>query len=408
MALNHTQLQALRPREKAYKVNDRDGLFIEVQPTGTMTWRYQYWLDGKREKLTIGRYPEIGLADARRLRDDAASLLALGQSPAKKKQSDKVQRRIAAASASTVEQLAERWYAEDVAHQSESWRYSVRRWLTLDIYPAIGKLRPADVTTDAIDALVGSVVARGSPSSAGKVRMICSKVFAFAVDRRELQADPVARARTVKTPDSKSHRPLAVREIKPFLDALEADSARLSNKLAIRLLMLTLTRKSELCTAKWAEIDLENAIWDIPAHRMGKNGLPHRVYLARQAVEILHQLKTMAHGGDYVLPNMKTLSKPIGHTTLNNVIDRLDIQGGRFVPHGFRHTASTMLNEMGYPPDVIERQLAHKDQNKVRAVYNQSEYADQRRNMLQEWADYIDALKAGSNVIPLNARRRAA
>jgi integrase len=408
MPLNHTQLQALRPQDKTFKANDRAGLFIEVQPTGTMTWRYQYWLDGKREKLTIGRYPEIGLALARKLRDEAASLVALGQSPAKKKQSDKVQRKIAAASASTVEQLGERWYAEDVAHQSASWRYCVRGWLRLDIYPAIGRLKPADVTTDHIDALVSSVVARGSPSSAAKVRIICQKVFAFAVDRRELAADPVSRARTVKTLDSRNHRPLAVKEIKPFLDALATDSARLSNKLAIRLLMLTFTRKSELCKAKWSEIDLDNAIWDIPAHRMGKNGLAHRVYLARQAVEILDQLKTMAHGSDYVLPNMKTLSKPIGHTTLNNVIDRLDIQGGRFVPHGFRHTASTMLNEMGYPADVIERQLAHKDQNKVRAVYNQSEYADQRRAMLQEWADYIDALKAGCDIIPLNARRRAA
>lgn len=410
MALNHTQLQAIKPTGKTEKYTDRDGLFLEVQPTGTKTWRYQYRLHGKREKLTIGRYPAISLAEARKLRDEAAALVARGESPAKKKQEGKRQKLIEAASATTFEQLAQRWIEDDVAHQSDKWLYTVKNWLKLDIYPAIGRLDPRTVTREHVQAIINKVVDRGSPASANQVLRICRKVFDYAVDREELEKNPAARIKKVNTPDASNHRSLAAKEIKPFLDALDAIGAKESNKLAIRMLMYTFTRKDELRLAMWSEFDLENATWDIPAHRMAKNGLAHRVYLSLQVVAILERLKVLSHGSDYVLPSNSTLSKPIGHTTLNSIIDRLNIQGGRFVPHGFRHTASTMLNELGFRADVIERQLAHKEQNKVRATYNKAEYAEERRAMMQAWADRIDALQqaAGANVVPIGAMKKVA
>ncbi|WP_377702137.1 tyrosine-type recombinase/integrase [Pseudoduganella sp. UC29_71] len=406
MALNHTQLRALKPAEKPYKATDRDGLYLDVLPSGVMTWRFQYHLNARREKVTFGRYPEIGLADARRMREEAAALVAIGQSPAKIKQADKTAARIEAAQASTFKELSERWFADEVAFKSENWKYSVQNWLNLDILPALGKMKPKDITADDVHALVKKVVGRGSPASANKVRMICVQMFRYAVRNKELKANPAMEVEAVATPAARSHRALGVKEIGPFLLALDAVGAKEINKLAIKLMLLTFTRKDELRLAKWSEFDLDNAVWDIPAHRM-KMGEPHRVYLSSQVLALLQQVKPLSFGGDYLFPNNSTRSKPIGHTTLNSIIDRLDIGGARFVPHGFRATASSILNEANFRPDVIERQLAHKETNRVRAVYNQAEYAHERREMLQWWADYVDTLQAGSNVIPINARRLA-
>lgn len=404
MALNHTQLRALKPRDKAYKVTDRDGLYIEVMPSGATSWRFQYRLHGKREKLTIGPYPEIGLADARKMRDAAAALVALGKSPAKEKQAAKTAAKVEAARAENFKDLAERWYAVEVAGRSESWSYTVKNWLKLDIYPAIGQRDARTITPKDIEDIVKKVIARGSPNSAVKIRSICIKVFQYGIDHGFLEENPAAQLKSISTPETQSHRALGVKEVKPFLVALDAVGALESNKIAIRLLMLTLTRKDELRLAKWTEFDQENGVWEIPAHRM-KMRKPHRVYLSRQAVALLEQLKPLSRGSEFILPNNSTISKPIGHTTLNGIIDRLDIDGARFVPHGFRATASSILNEANFRHDVIERQLAHTEPNRVRAVYNQAEYAHERREMLQWWADYIDSLKSGSNVIPINARQ---
>jgi integrase len=404
MALTHSALQALKPRDKNYAVSDRDGLFIEVLTSGAMVWRYKYRFAGKREKLTIGPYPAIGLAQARTLRNEAAALLALGQSPAREKQSSKARQRLDAARATRFEELAQRWFAQEVAPRSAGWQYNVQNWLKLDIYPALGQRDPRTITRDQIDAVIQKVVKRGAPNSAAKVQAILKKIFQYAEDEHEVDGDPTAKIKPVKTPDATNHRPLAIKEIKPFLLALDADEGRLVSKLAIRLLMLTLTRKDELRLAKWPEFDLDNGIWEIPGHRM-KGRRDHLVFLSRQVIDILEQLKPLSYLDGYIFPGHSTRSKPIGHTTINSVIDRLEINGGRFVPHGFRATASTIFNEAGFRHDAIERQLAHVETNRVRAVYNKAEYAQERQRMLQWWADYIDSLKQGSNVIPLKANR---
>jgi integrase len=407
MALTHTQLQALMPQAKPYKKSDRDGLYVEVLPSGAMTWRFQYYLHGKREKVTFGRYPDLGLAEARKRRDEAAALLAAGISPAKTKQESKSEKRAEAARASTFEKLAERWFADDVSGRSQKWQYTIRLWLERDIYPAIGALDPREVTTAHVAKLVDTAVSRGAPASANKLRTICLQIFNYAVDRDELAINPAIKVRRVKTPDSRSHRALAAHEIGPFLEALDAVPSRTVNKLAIRIMLLTLCRKDEVRSAKWSEFDLANAIWEIPAERM-KMRRAHRVYLSRQVLELLDELKPLSHGSEFLFPHNSLLRKPIGQTTINYVFDRLDLQGARFVPHGFRATASSILNEANFRPDVIERQLAHKEPNKIRAVYNQAEYADERRRMLQWWADHLDNLRAGANVVPINARRSAA
>jgi integrase len=367
-------------------------------------WRFKYHFADKREKLTIGRYPEIGLARARELRDEAAALLAEGRSPAKEKQANKITQRIDSARAFTFGKLAEQWFDEDISSKSENWQYNVRNWLKLDIYPDLAELDPRSITEDHIEAVLAKIIKRGAPNSANKVRTICSHIFDFGKRKREVNGNPAAQLAPIKTPETQSHRALTVREIKPFLEALDADNGRLISKIAIELLMLTLTRKDELRLAKWPEFDLENGVWEIPAHRM-KMRDPHRVYLSRQAGDLLQKLKPFSREDGFILPSNYTLSKPMGHTTINSVIDRLEINGTRFVPHGLRATASSILNEANFRYDVIERQLAHRDRNKVRSIYNQAEYAHERREMLQWWADYVDSLKRGSNVVPINARR---
>jgi integrase len=405
MALNDSKLKSLKPKDKPYKITDRDGLFIDVLPSGVMTWRFQYHLNSKREKVTFGRFPEIGLAAARKMRNEAAALVAIGQSPARGKQADKDAAKIEAGKSSTFKDLSERWFADDVAFKSEKWQYSVLNWLKLDILPRIGEMRPTDILERDITAIVSAVVARGSPASANKVRVICLQIFRYAVRKKEVAGNPAIDIEVVATPNAKNHRALGVEEIGPFLLALDAIGAKEVNKLAIKLMLLTFTRKNEMRLAKWAEFDLENGVWEIPAHRM-KMRQAHRVYLSQQVLGLLDQLKPLAFGGKFLFSNNSTLSRPIGHTTINSIIDRLDIGGARFVPHGFRATASSILNEANFRPDVIEKQLAHKAVNRVRAVYNQAEYGQERREMLQWWADYVDGLKGGSNVIPINARRR--
>ena len=405
MALTNTSLLALKPRDKNYTVTDRDGLYIEVLTSGSMVWRYKYYFNRKREKLTIGRYPAIGLAEARNQRGEAARALAVGESPAKAKQARKVAQRVEAARAHTFEDLAERWYAQNVAPLGAKWRYAVRNWLKSDIYPDIGGRDPRGIERADIESILAPIIARDAPSSANKVRIICSQVFEYAIDKDELEVNPVSRIAPPKGPEVRSHRALNVKEIAPFLAGLDSVSARPVNKKAIQLLLLTFTRKDELRLSQWEEFDLENGVWSIPAERM-KMGRAHKVYLSTQAHALLRELKLLAGTSAFVLPHQSTPLKPIGHTTLNAVIDRLSINGARFVPHGFRATASSILNEAGFRSEVIERQLAHADRNKVRGVYNQAEYAHERRDMLQWWADYVESLRQGSNVIPINARRQ--
>lgn len=404
MALTNTALLALKPKEKNYTVTDRDGLYIDVLTSGSMVWRYKYYFNRKREKLTIGKYPAIGLADARKQRDAAAATLEGGASPAKAKQAGKAAQRIEAARASNFEELAERWYSDKILPMGEKWRYAVRNWLKLDIYPAIGKRDPRRIVRADIEEIMSSIMARKAPSSANKVRIVCSQVFEYAIGKDELDSNPVARIAAPKAPEVRSHRALNVKEIGPFLAELDKASARPVNKKAIELLLLTFTRKDELRESQWGEIDLENGLWTIPPERM-KMGREHKVYLSTQALLLLHELKQLAGTSSYVLPHQSTPLKPIGHTTLNGVIDRLNINGARFVPHGFRATASSILNEAGFRPEIIERQLAHADRNTVRAIYNQAEYGHERRDMLQWWADYVESLRQGSNVIPINARQ---
>ena len=358
-------------------------------------------MNGKRETLTVGRYPDVSLAgdDGARERHQAArKRVEKGESPARVKQvSERARRAIAG---DTVTAIAESWYAQKEEAGSETWKDNARRWLYKDVYPAFGSWPITEVKPSDILDLIKKVAKGRGERSAEYVRQTLSQVWEHAIRNLRATANPARDVRgAIEMPEPKRRPPLSAKQIPDFLEAVDAYPGRLSTKLAIKLLLLTFVRKSELIGATWDELDLDTAEWRIPALRM-KMKDPHIVPLSSQAVKCFRELKAIASGSDYILPNLGSLKKPMGASSLNVAFERMGY-GERFTPHGVRATASTILNEQGFRADVIERQLAHTERNRIRAAYNHADYFIERRQMMQAWADYVDGLCSGVGVTPI-------
>jgi len=394
--LSDTKLRNAKATGSPYKVTHRDGMYAYVSASGAVSLRYDYRLNGKRETLTLGKYPDVSLALAGERHAEARSLVSQGKSPAKEKRTDKITARIAAGN--TFRAIAEVWMEKKRGGRSASWAENNRRWLDRDIYPVIGDMPMDEIEALHVLSIMEKQEAKGHPKSAEYIRGLIVQVFRFAIVGKKAKANPASDLRgAVFVPDPKHREPLAVKEIPVFMEKLDAYPGLLSTKLATKLLMLTFVRKTELGEAKKEEFDLDRAEWRIPAERM-KMRDPHIVPLSRQAVECVRELLTLAQRSEYLLPHFANVDKPMSGSTFNSVIDKLGY-GGRFTPHGFRATASTNLNEQGFRADVIERQLAHTERNRIRGAYNHADYMSERRQMMQAWADYIDVLCAGGKVI---------
>ena len=396
--LTDTKARAARANQKAYKLTDRDGLYLFITTGGAKSWRYDYRLQGARQTLTIGQYPDVSLTSARDRLAEARRKVAQGVSPAEAKQEAKAQAKIARKN--TVKALGQDWYQARSASRSASWADNAKRFLEQDIYPALGNKPIRDVTPDDVERLVRSVAEKRGAKSAHYARLTLAGLFKSLP--RSLNAGNPARdvGTVIEIPKSKPKgRPLSAKEIPDFLEAADRYPGKPQTKLAIRLLMLTFTRKLELIEAPWSEIDLDGAEWVISAERM-KMSKPHIIPLSRQAVECFRKLKQLAGGSDYVFPNLGDPGRPMNHSTLNVVYERIGY-AGRFTPHGARSTASTLLNAQGWSADAIERQLAHGERDLVRAAYNHSDFMQERQRMMQAWADYLDGLAAGGNVSPI-------
>jgi len=396
--LTDTKARAAKAKERPYKLTDREGLYLYISPAGAKSWRFDYRIGGARETLTIGRYPEKGLSDARDELAKARQMVARGESPAKAKQGKKESAKVARKN--TLRALAEQWYEAKARARSASWRDNVRRWLDQDIYPAIGGKPVRDVRADDVERLVRQIAEKRGPKSAHYARLALAGVFKSLP--RHLGLGNPARdvAGIVDLPKGKPRgRALSAKEIPDFLAAVDRYPGRTATKLAVRLLMLTFVRKRELVEATWDEIDLERCEWTIPAERM-KMGRAHIVPLSRQAVECFEKLKPLAMGSQFVFPNLGSPRRPMSGSTLNMVLGKLGY-AGKFTPHGARSTASTALNAQGWSADAIERQLAHSERDLVRAAYNHSDHMGERVRMVQHWADYLDGLCSGANVTPI-------
>ncbi len=400
-ALKPTTIDAAKPREKPYAITDGGGLYIDVMPGGSKVWRFKYHRDGKREKVTIGPFPAVGIKAARNRHEELREQLHNGESPAKVKQRDAIERRAAEVQSVAFRVVAQRWVDETLFYRSEGYRAQIVRWLDAYVYPVIGDRPLGDVKP----AEVLDIIERrkDTATTAERIRVIIQQVYNYAIRKLLVTTNPAQPLRgSITRPPVEHHRHLSEKELGAFWRALEQQGAHATTIAASRLLMLTMTRKSELLRSKWPEFDLDSAQWDIPAERM-KMGKPHRVFLSHQAVDILRQVHRLTGSGEYVFPSIFRGSVPMGDVTLNHFFKRLDFGVPEFSPHGTRSTAATLLREHGFGRDVVELLLAHSERDATVAAYTHAQYAPERKRAMQHLADHIERLAAGAEVIPLRA-----
>lgn len=401
--LTDAAIKALRPRDKLYKVVDRDGMYIVVQPSGVIVFRLDYRLNGRRETVTLGRYGPAGLslARAREKLIDARRAISEGRSPAQEKQREK--RRLQ--EAKSFGEFGERWLQE--ARMADSTRAMRRSIFERDILPVFRKRLLHEILPEDLRALCAKVKERGAPATAVHVRDIVKLVFAFAILHGEKVANPADEVgpASIATFVPKD-RSLSPAEIRIMLGQLEHVATLPTIRLGMRLFLLSMVRKSELQDAVWDEVDFENAVWSIPKERM-KRSKPHNVYLSQQMLDIFIALKTCAGNSKYVLPSRYDADAPMSRATFNRittaVVERAKKEGlplAPFTVHDLRRTGSTLLNELGFNSDWIEKCLAHEDGRSSRGIYNKAEYEHQRRHMMQEWSNLVDAWVAGQKYTP--------
>lgn len=402
--LTDVALKNLKAREKAYKVADRDGLYVHVSTSGTLTFRLDYRLNGRRETLTLGKYGPTGisLARAREKTIDAKRAVAEGRSAAQEKQREK--RRLK--EAKSFGEFGESWLTK--APMADSTRAMRRSIFERELLPVWKNRLLHEITPDDLRAHCGKIVDRGAPATAIHVRDILKQIYGFAILHGEKVANPAddvgpASIATFVPKD----RSLSPTEIRVMLKQLEHVATLPTIRLGMRLFLLTMVRKSELQDATWDEVDFENAVWTIPKERM-KRSKAHNVYLSQQCLDIMIALKTCAGNSRYLLPSRYDADAPMSRATFNRVtyavVERAQKEGlplEPFTVHDLRRTGSTLLNELGFNSDWIEKCLAHEDGRSSRGVYNKAEYEHQRRHMMQEWSDIVDAWVAGQKRVPV-------
>lgn len=390
--LTDTKLRNLKPQEKLYKVNDRDGLYAAVTPAGTISFRYNYSLHGRQETITFGRYGlgGITLAEAREQLGEAKKMIAAGKSPAKEKARAKARSK----DADTFDAWAQKWLrGYQMADSTRDMRRSVYEREPL---PRFGKMKLQEIGHEDLRALTDAIVERGAPATAVHAREIVLQAYRWATERGQKVENPADLVRPASIARFELRdRTLTPEEIRIMYQYMGRIGTSPSIRAAVKLLLLTMVRKSELTNTTWSEINFSEALWTIPKEWMKRRN-PHLVFLSRQAMDILIALKTFSGGSEYVLPSRYDSDVPMSSATLNRVMTmtyKLAQKEGqplaKFGLHDLRRTASTLLHEAGYNTDWIEKCLAH-EQKGVRAIYNKAEYHDQRTSMLQDWADMID------------------
>lgn len=398
VSLTDTKVRNAKPAEKPFKLQDGHGLYLDVRPSGAKIWRCRYWITPQKDGIyTIGEYPAVPLADARKAREWAREQVKLGLNPTIVKQAEKA-RRIDEA-ADTFEAVALEWVEHNREHWSARYCSQADHYLKIDVFPHIGSLPIRSVEAAHLLPIIKRVEKRGASTIAKLIRQWAGQIFRYAVSSGRASGDPsTALKGALKRRQIRHNPPLSKDNIPVLLKKLDDYGGYISTRIAVRLMLLTFTRTQELRMAEWVEFDLEGAEWRIPAERMkmAKHMLPgevHIVPLSRQAVSLLGELHTITGGRDFLLPNLRKPNSCMSGTTINRVLERLGF-AGEFSGHGFRSTASTFLHELGYDEKVIDRQLAHAERNKVKAAYNHAEYLPKRREMMQAWADWIDELSS--------------
>jgi integrase len=403
--LKDTDCRNAKPRGNAYKLGDEKGMYLEVMPNGSRYWRLKYRIAGKEKRLALGVYPDVSLAEARAKRDEARRLISEGTDPGAVKQEKKRAAKIAAAN--SFEAITREWLEHIRSKWSDGhYTYTLRRYEAY-VFPEIGNAPIAEINAPTLIAMARKIEAKGTIETTHKVLNSCGQVFRYAIASGLCERNPVAdlKGAIKPRPAPKHMNALTEKDLPDLLRKMGTyasdNGGELQTQYALQLLALTFVRTGELREATWNEFDLDKAEWRIPAERM-KMKAAHVVPLSRQAVEVLKDLKTLNGTYRLVFPGVNPV-RPMSKNTVLFALYRMGYRG-RMTGHGFRAIASTILNEMGFDADVIERQLAHSERNKVRAAYHRSEYLPQRREMMQQWADYLDSKKAGADMVPLHGK----
>lgn len=404
--LTDVQIRTAKPKDKPYKLADGGGLYLLVNTDGAKYWRMDYRFAGVRRTLAFGKYPEVTLAEARDKRLAARKLLDQDIDPGQEKKERA--RANAEASANTFEKLAREWHANKLPTWSAATARDTIRRLEIDIFPQIGSMPIGAIKHQNMIAALRKIEGRGAHEIAHRVKATCARVFTYASQQGIENRNPAADMKDVLKPVKAGHfAAITADELPAFLAAMDKNDARLfkPTRIALRLMMLVFVRTSELIETPWSEIDLDAGEWVIPWHRMKRGKLTvnpdttdHHVCLSRQAVELLRELHALTGGGKYLFPNQRDPRKPMSNGAILMALKRMGYQN-KMTGHGFRALAmSTIKERLGYRHEVVDRQLAHAQKDKVAAAYDRAQFLAERRVMMQAWADFIDGIASGKVV----------
>lgn len=401
MPLTDTQIKNAKPGPKPIRLKDEKGLSLEITPTGGKLWRFRYWIKGKEGLLSLGKYPEVSLREARDRRDEARRMIANGLNPSEVRKGQKNQ---AEADAFTFEKVFLEWFVKFQATRATATAKDTKDRIEKNVLPWIGARPIQDITSPELLTVIQRIEARGAPEQARRILQKCSAVFQYAEATGRLQGNPAASLRGAIAPPPKHHL-ASIRDPKGvarLLRDIEAYDGHFITRCALQLAAYTFVRPGELRHAEWEEFDIQAAEWRIPAAKM-KMKEQHLVPLSKQALAVLEELRPLTGSGKYLFPSLRSPQRCMSENTINAALRRMGYSKDEMTGHGFRSMASTMLNEQGWPRDAIERQLAHGERDAIRAAYNFAEHLPERRKMMQAWADYLDSLREGAKVIPFKA-----
>ena len=400
MPLTDIAIRRAKAANKPVKLYDGAGLYLIVNPNGSRWWRFRYLIAGKEKLISLGVYPEVTLKEARAKRDAERKKVAAGLDPGAMRKAEALSKVLQ--SENTFEAVAREWFSKREPLWSESHSIRVLRRLEQMLFPWIGARPVAEVSAAELLAVLRRIEARGAVETAHRVRQYASEILRYGIATLRVERDVAADLRGALAP-TRSTSFASVRDPKAvgeLLRTIETYKGSFVTRCALKLAPLTFVRPGELRKAEWFEFDLDAAEWRIPAERMKMKGA-HIVPLSTQAVAILRELRPLTGDGRYLFPGARTKARCMSENTVLAALRRLGYGKGEMTGHGFRSMASTLLNEQGWHPDAIERQLAHVERNSVRAAYNHAQHLPERRRMMQSWADYLDSLVKGAGVVNL-------
>jgi integrase len=406
MALTDLEVRKSKASDKPQKLADGGGMYLLIHPNGSKYWRLDYRFAGKRKTLAIGVYPEISLLEARNRREAARKVLANGADPSDIKKSQKAA--VVALAENSFEIIAREWFSKHSPNWKENHSSKIIARLENDVIPWIGKRPASEITAPELLAAIRRIESRGALETAHRVLAICGQVFRYAVATGRAQRDPTGDLRGALPPVNRGNHFAAITEPKKvgeLLRDIDGYQGSFVVQCAFKLSPLLFVRPGELRRMEWDELDLDNAQWLIPGEKM-KMGTAHIVPLSTQAVTILREIQPLTGRGKYVFHGERDHDRPMSDNAIRSALRRMGWANDEMTPHGFRAMASTILDNMGYKQEWLERQLAHEEPNKIKAAYKREAwrmYLPERTAMMQAWADYLDKLKAGADVVPLRA-----